>query len=319
MRAPMAKVTGQFATFLGMATQLAEVTEADAILVWVEAPADWDKLKTRAGELTLIVASDDVENVRGAVDAGLDVVLLNETDTPVHERLGHVLLQCVADELLSAGAGVIAVYNMYQPTKIDSVSFIRLDEHLGRLTIRDLRNLETRVPLETLKHVVDLAIEIGREGREGKPVGTMFIVGDSKKVLSDAHPTGFDPVRGYNRKERNIHDSRVREGIKEVAQLDGAFIIGSDGTIEAACQLIEISAANITLSKGLGTRHWAAAAISKKTNALAVTVSESSGTVRVFQNGEVVLAIEPFRRAMKWKDFGTEVPLASPPTLPAAE
>jgi DNA integrity scanning protein DisA with diadenylate cyclase activity len=45
----------------------------------------------------------------------------------------------------------------------------------------------------------------------------------------------------------------------------------------------------------------AAAAITKNTSAVAVTVSESSGTVRLFQNGRVMLHVEPFRRAMKWK------------------
>ena len=66
--------------------------------------------------------------------------------------------------------------------------------------------------------------------------------------------------------------------------------------------------ANLTLSKGLGSRHWAGAAISKMTNAIAVVVSQSSGTVRIFQNGEVMLRIEPFRQAMKWRDFEYERP-----------
>ena len=52
----------------------------------------------------------------------------------------------------------------------------------------------------------------------------------------------------------------------------------------------------------------AAASISRKTKAVAVAVSESNGTVRIFQNGEMVLRIEPFRRAMKWKDFEYEPP-----------
>ena len=87
----------------------------------------------------------------------------------------------------------------------------------GRLTARDLRQLETSVPLETLKTVIDLAVEIGREGREGKPIGTMFVVGDTRKVLQHCQPAGFDPVNGYNRPERDLHDPRVREAVKEIA------------------------------------------------------------------------------------------------------
>ena len=79
-------------------------------------------------------------------------------------------------------------------------------------------------------------------------------------------------------------------------RLDGAFIVSADGTVEKACQLIDAGHASLTLSKGLGSRHWAAAAISKITAAVAVAVSQSNGTVRLFQNGEVILRIEPFRR-----------------------
>src|SRR5690606_37720474 len=124
-----------------------------------------------------------------------------------------------------------------------------------------------------------------------KPVGTLFIIGDTRRVLSHCHPAGFDPVRGYHRKERSLNDSRVREAIKEIAQLDGAFIVSPDGTVERSCQLVDAAHANITISAGLGARHWAAAAISKATNAIAVAVSESNGTVRLFKNGEVVLRI----------------------------
>ena len=95
----------------------------------------------------------------------------------------------------------------------------------------------------------------------------------------------------------------MREQIKDIAQLEGAIIIRRDGVAEAACMYIDAPAEGITLSKGLGTRHWAAAAISRKTKAIAVAVSQSSGTVRIFQNGEVVLHIEPLARPMIWRHF----------------
>ena len=116
-------------------------------------------------------------------------------------------------------------------------------------------------------------------------------------------PAAFDPVKGYNRKESDLRDGKVREAIKELAQLGGAFIVSPDGTVEKACHLVNAPHSGITLSKGLGSRHWAGAAISKHTKSVAVVVSESNGTVRIYQNGETMLRIEPFRRAMKFKDF----------------
>jgi len=254
------------------------------------------------------VAADEAQMLEGSDDLGIRKVVLDVAELPVHERLTQALLEGVAAELIPSAAQVVAVYSGFEAGEIDSVSVLRLEEHFGQLTSRDLRNLETKVPLETLKLVVDLAVEIGREGREGKPVGTLFVVGDTRKVLSSSHSAGFDPVRGYNRSERRLTDPRVREGIKEVAQLDGAFIVGPDATIEAAARYIDASAENVSVAKGLGARHWAAAAITRRTESVAVVVSETSGTVRLFQNGEVVLRIEPFRRPMKWKDFEYEPP-----------
>lgn len=304
------RISEQFQTVFDAAATLSREVDADALLLLLEGPTDWERLKALAGEEKIVVAADFPAQIEGASAAGLATVLLKMPEAPVHEKLTQALLEAVADDILAAGAQVVALYSAFEPGTIDSTSVVHLGEHLGQLTSRDLRQLETSVPLDTLKTVVDMAVEIGREGREGKPVGTLFVVGDSRKVLTSSHAAGFDPVRGYSRKERNLDDPRVREGIKEIAQLDGAIVVSADGIVEASARYIDAPADNITLSKGLGARHWAAAAISRKTKAVAVAVSESNGTVRIFQDGEVTLRIEPFRRPMKWKDFEYEPPPA---------
>ena len=81
---------------------------------------------------------------------------------------------------------------------------------------------------------------------------------------------------------------------------------------------LDVLAEGITLSKGLGTRHWAAAAISRKTEAIAVAVSQSSGTVRIFQDGKVVLRIEPHARPLIWRHFEMEAQDADGVTNPVA-
>jgi diadenylate cyclase len=299
----------QFAAILDLSAKLCAKTDAGSLLVMLEGPTEWDKLRARAGALQVVVAANTAEELAGAEEVGLATIVLNMADSPVIERLTQALLTGVAREVLSPGARLVVIYSGFEVGAIDSMSYIELDEHLGRLTARDLRQLETSVPLETLKTVIDLSVEIGREGREGKPIGTMFVVGDTRKVVQHCQPAGFDPVRGYNRGERDLHDPRVREAVKEIAVLDGAFVITPDGIVEKAAQLVDAPYANLTLSKGLGARHWAGAAISKSTGALAIVVSQSSGTVRLFQNGEVMLRIEPLRQAMKWKDFDYEPPV----------
>lgn len=278
------------------------------MVLFLDRETDWVKLKKKCGKVNTIIVGTSPEIMESASENGLPTVLIEIPEATVTEMLTQSLLDAVAQELINPGATIVSAYRGFDPDQLDSISVLKLNERLGRLTARDLRRLETKVPLDTLKVVVDLAVEIGREGREGKPVGTMFVVGDHRKVLEQSQPAGFDAVRGYQRKERSLFDRSVRESIKEIAQMDGAFIVSADGTVESTSRIIDTNPVELTMTSGLGSRHYTGAAISKNTKAIAVVVSESSGTVRIFQNGQIVLRIEPLRRAMKWKD-----PLGSEP------
>lgn len=296
------------ASLVALACDAAARLGAEAILVLPEGPMDWKALKEACGAVRVLVATASERHLEAARDVGIVGVEVEPTDAAIAERITLALIQAVADEQLEAGARIVVAYSGFEAETLDSIAVIRLGEHLERLSSRDLRALETSVPFETLKAVVDVAVEIGREGREGKAVGTLIVVGDARDVLARSRTLGFDPFKGYRRKDRNLRDLRVREAIKEIAQLDGAFVVSRDGTVEAACRIIDAPTTGLTLPKGLGTRHWAAAAITKATTALAVVVSQSTGTVRLFQDGEVVLRIAPMRhaRAMKWHEHEVE-------------
>ena len=95
-----------------------------------------------------------------------------------------------------------------------------------------------------------------------------------------AQPINFNPFRGYSNPEKDVRDPRVREQIKDIAQLEGAIIIRRDGVAVAAAMYLTAPVEGITLSKGLGTRHGAAAAITRKTKAVAVAVSQAIHATR---------------------------------------
>ena len=60
----------------------------------------------------------------------------------------------------------------------------------------------------------------------------------------------------------------------------------------SAYRYINASSRGIRLPLGLGSRHVAAASMTKQTNSIAVVVSESS-VVRIFDRGEIVIEILP--------------------------
>jgi diadenylate cyclase len=149
-----------------------------------------------------------------------------------------------------------------------------------------------QVNAEVLKHTVSLAVEIAREGREGRKIGTLFVVGDSGEVMKRSKPLILNPLQGHADEDKQIESPDMRETIKELAQLDGAFLVSNSGVVLSAARYIDAASDSLDLPLGLGSRHMAGASISQQTSAVAVVVSESS-MVRMFDDGELVSEIVP--------------------------
>jgi DNA integrity scanning protein DisA with diadenylate cyclase activity len=145
---------------------------------------------------------------------------------------------------------------------------------------------------EVFGAAVELAIEIAREGREGRRIGTLFTLGFHERVLALSHSLILDPLALHPKSVRNIRDPNLRECVKELAQLDGGFIVGDDGTFMAACRYFDTSSEGIEIGLGLGSRHLAAASISRQTGAFGIVVSESA-VVRLYKAGNLSAEILP--------------------------
>jgi DNA integrity scanning protein DisA with diadenylate cyclase activity len=144
---------------------------------------------------------------------------------------------------------------------------------------------------ETVEEVVQLAVEIAREGREGRKIGTLFVVGDVERVLERSRPLLLDPLYGHASDLLDVRRPEFRETVKELAQLDGAFVVNGLGTFVSAARYVAVDQST-ELLPGLGTRHAAAASITKGTRAVAIVVSQSS-IVRVYAEGEIRAEIVP--------------------------
>jgi diadenylate cyclase len=145
----------------------------------------------------------------------------------------------------------------------------------------------------TLESVVHLAVELAREGREGRKIGTLFVIGDVDNVLAQSRSLLLDPLYGHPDELLQVERPEFRETVKELAQLDGAFVVRDDGTFVSAGRYVDVDVtAPDNFLPGLGTRHAAAASVSRQTNAIAVVVSQSS-VVRVFAAGLVRAEIIP--------------------------
>jgi diadenylate cyclase len=145
---------------------------------------------------------------------------------------------------------------------------------------------------DVLDSLIELAVEIAREGREGKRVGTLFMLGDENAVLARSRSLILDPLLGHPESARQINNVNLRGTIKELAQLDGGFVVSHAGIVLSACRYLDAIAAEVEVPLGLGSRHIAAANMSAVTKAVGIVVSESS-VVRIFCHGQLVGEVIP--------------------------
>lgn len=158
--------------------------------------------------------------------------------------------------------------------------------------LKSISTVSPSVHYEIIMEILELSIEIAREGREGRKIGTLFVIGNEEKVLQESQTLIMDPLKGHPKKDKHITNPDLRETVKELAQLDGGFLVSGDGYVLSATRYFNADLEGVELHQGLGARHVAAASITKKTDAIAIVVSESS-IVRLFSNGRLIAEILP--------------------------
>ncbi len=208
-------------------------------------------------------------------------------------RIKYAFLQGVLTGVIDPASKVVCVLGPWDKDHIDTITIHDLALSWSEEFPFDPRSLITRNFFHTVIAVVDIALDIGAMGREGKTVGTTFVIGNIKQVMRSSHQAVFNPFRGYPEEVRSIASQEVVESIKELAQLDGAFVISGQGIVEAAGRHLDAVSTVTRQLKGLGSRHRAAASITMHSEAVAVVVSESTGRVTIFDNGSVVATLEP--------------------------
>jgi trk system potassium uptake protein TrkH len=146
----------------------------------------------------------------------------------------------------------------------------------------------TDIRPEVFEATFSIAVEISREGREGKPVGTAFVLGDSPTVMERSKQLILNPFEGHSRDERMVTNQGIVENVKGFALLDGVFVITGDGVIESAGRYLTIDTSRVRIPMGLGTRHGSVAGITRATRSVGIVVSQSGGRISVFRAGEMV-------------------------------
>lgn len=278
-------------TLVKQAIGLVESVGAQALLLAVDRVehVPWETLEDWDGRLLIVATqhSEDFEIQRK--DTHVFDVLHASLSRMDRANLG--LLLAASSGLLTEKNSVVCVTGS-DGRRLDSITITKPEAHFrAMLSEKNRRGVDVIRPAVILR-ILSLAVEISSEGREAHPVGTLFVIGDSRQVMKQAQQLVLNPFHGYSKQLRNVLDPSLSETMKEFALIDGAFVIQGDGTVLTAGTYLMPKSAPTNLPHGLGARHQTAAAITAHTQAMAITVSQSTGTVTVFRNGSIVFTLE---------------------------
>ncbi|MBI2067273.1 MAG: DNA integrity scanning protein DisA nucleotide-binding domain protein [Deltaproteobacteria bacterium] len=285
-------------TLISAAFQLAATTRSSALLIFL------DPLKDPPSEAPPKGCHLIYVTCRPPTD--METYLTDHTEPVIHlpsvnmTRMGQIKMAVVlalSKSLIRLGDKIVFLTGHQEGEFLDSVVFIDTAKEQEIITTDGLQELTGEVRPDVFQHLFSIALELASHGREGKPVGTIFVVGDEEKVLQLSKQMIINPFKGYSDEEKGILSPSLRETIIEFSALDGAFVISSDGLVLSAGRYLGAVGDVDATPQGLGSRHIAAAGITALTKAIALVISESTGDLRIFKNGKVIMEIEkPTRR-----------------------
>jgi diadenylate cyclase len=236
---------------------------------------------------TILVVQSEAEMVlkKGEVDA---VITLRSRFQGRLAQFRSAVLIGLIRGLFDKNDRILCLGGIPGSNQFDSIVVADVGDEFCQLTEGDVPLLPSDVTPEALERVLGIAVELSVEGREGKPVGALFVLGDTEEVKNFTTPLILNPFHGYKSEDRNILNPFMDETVKELATIDGAFVIRGNGVLESAGTLINVPQYKNELPGGLGSRHAAAAGISAVSDCLAVTISSSTGHVLLFRGGEMI-------------------------------
>ncbi|MEC8404715.1 MAG: diadenylate cyclase [Verrucomicrobiota bacterium] len=194
--------------------------------------------------------------------------------------------------IFSSKDRICCVGGLPQSNQFDSITVVDVEREFHTMLFRKSEMLPSAVEPEVIERVLAIATELAVEGREGRPIGCLFVLGDAELISKYTKPLILNPFHGYKDEDRNILNPFMDETVKELSYIDGAFIIRGDGALVSAGSLIHAPDYNLDLPSGLGSRHAAAAAITQAVDCLCIVVSGSSSQVTLFRQGEMLPLIE---------------------------
>lgn len=239
----------------------------------------------------ILVSKSQTYNPNGKL-AGIKIIRVPDLRLT---RMGLVkisILLALSGKYIKPEDGIVFLTGKAALLQLDTILCFKITDESELLTGRGMAEIPESILPAVFEHTLNVAVELASKGKEGKPIGTIFVLGDEEKVMQLSKQMIINPFKGYDREERNILNPELKETLREFSSLDGAFVISGEGEVIAAGRYLGAAMEGSEIPRGLGSRHIAASGITALTNAVAIVISESTGDIRIFRSGSVMMEIE---------------------------
>lgn len=278
--------------FLRGALVLTARSEVDRLLLVSDHPLTPAEIRGRPIKKKLVYAVTTEGLANGLRSKKYLAVIIPPYDYTRVEKIKVAVVAAQTAGLVRNGNTILALCGPGQDRVMDTLVKVDIGSEDPEEKIRvDTLGLPTGFSSQVVESLIHTAMEIGAEGYEGHPVGTILVIGDSTAVMEKSRQLILNPFQGISEAERNVLDPPIREAVKTFSALDGAFVIREDGVVLAAGRYLLSMSRSVKLPMGLGARHTAAASITAESKSMTITVSQTTGAVRVFREGEIVLEL----------------------------
>jgi DNA integrity scanning protein DisA with diadenylate cyclase activity len=281
--------------FLRSALSLASKPEVDHFLYISDTPIPSEDLRGKLAKKKLVYAVTMEKLAQDHLAKKVRALVIPAYDYSRVERMKVALVSALSQGAFKEGDLVLCMTGRVGRPP-DTVMHMRIGGSLEDRVAMEGVKLGDEFNSQVVDALIQLALQIGQEGFEGHPIGTIITIGDHTTVLEKSRQMTINPFQGISESERNVLDPKIREAIKNFSVLDGAFVIREDGVVLAAGRYLSAADEAVKIPLGLGARHAAAAGITSTTKCVALVVSQTSGAVRLFKGGNILLELHQTAR-----------------------
>ena len=277
-----------------MIVKVAQAVGADRVICGTETGVLFRHVQKSAADLSVIATTPNGDTYDALKRNGLDALRLSMRVANKYRQARHAVSMALNAGKVAVGDLVVcAVGHDLCHGGGDLVLVTDVEANVAEVALSEMLQLTDGIRPSVMEAALCVACKIGTAARQGKPIGVLFMLGDSDEVAKGSKQLILNPFQGHEGPDRMLTNPAIHQMLTELAKLDGAFIVRGDGLIRAAGAFLAAPKTPVEVPAGLGARHTTAAAVTARTHATAVVVSATDGFVRAFSGGKLVLQMDP--------------------------